>query len=86
MSKQVFQEAPKTSWKQGVREPMNPSQFYNQLNRDYLHWSKNLNIHFGYFRWPDFSSLFFSEKMLVEMNNQVMERLGTSDGATLLDA
>ena len=67
---------------------MSPSEFYDQVNDDYLYWSKNLNIHFGYFRWPNLTHLFSNEKMLEEMNRQVMAKLGVSKEikATVLDA
>ncbi|WP_431136294.1 SAM-dependent methyltransferase [Psychroserpens mesophilus] len=48
--------------------------FYNEATEDYKFWSKDYNMHFGYFRLFK-TNLFKRDSMLNEMNNQVMKRL-----------
>ncbi|WP_299890190.1 class I SAM-dependent methyltransferase [uncultured Lacinutrix sp.] len=48
--------------------------FYNVATEDYEFWSKDLNMHFGYYS-PFKNSLFKRNTMLNEMNNQVLKRL-----------
>ena len=48
--------------------------FYNKTTEDYAFWSKDLNMHFGYYI-PFKNSLFSRNTMLNEMNNQVLKRL-----------
>jgi cyclopropane fatty-acyl-phospholipid synthase-like methyltransferase len=48
--------------------------FYNEATEDYEFWSKDYNMHFGYFRMFK-TNMFKRDAMLNEMNNQVMKRL-----------
>lgn len=51
--------------------------FYDEATEDYSFWSKDLNMHFGYFKF--FSThLFKRDFMLNEMNNQIYNRLQLS--------
>jgi len=43
------------------------------IGADYRYWSHSYNIHFGYWRWG--VNPFDREAMLVEMNEQVLQRL-----------
>ena len=49
--------------------------FYNEATEDYEFWSKDFNMHFGYFI-PFKTNPFKRDSMLNEMNNQVVKRLG----------
>lgn len=51
--------------------------FYNEATEDYKFWSKDLNMHFGYYI-PFKNSPFKRDSMLNEMNNQVLKRLNIS--------
>lgn len=52
----------------------NITQFYNEATEDYSFWSKDFNMHFGYYI-PFKTSLFHRDSMLNEMNQQVCNRL-----------
>lgn len=53
-------------------------EFYNEATEDYRFWSKDFNMHFGY--WiPFLTNLFRRDTMLNEMNNQVLKRLDFND-------
>jgi cyclopropane fatty-acyl-phospholipid synthase-like methyltransferase len=54
--------------KEGVIE------FYNEATEDYLFWSKDYNMHFGYYE-PLRNNPFKRDSMLNEMNHQVYKRL-----------
>lgn len=47
--------------------------FYDEAGIDYEHWSKNFNMHFGYYRWG--SNPFNREQMLEQMNAEVAHHL-----------
>lgn len=47
--------------------------YYDVAGPDYEMWSKNFNMHFGYCR--KFTDILFLEKMLVNMNDEVLKRL-----------
>lgn len=49
--------------------------FYNEATQDYKFWSKDFNMHFGYFI-PFKTCVFTRDSMLNQMNHQVMKRLG----------
>lgn len=49
-------------------------EFYDEASMDYSHWSKDLNMHFGYFIWGK-TNPFRRDSMLNEMNKQVYNRL-----------
>lgn len=50
------------------------AQYYTIAGPDYETWSRNFNMHFGYYR--RFSDFFSLEKMLVNMNDEVLSHLG----------
>jgi ubiquinone/menaquinone biosynthesis C-methylase UbiE len=50
---------------------------------DYRAWSRNFNMHFGYFAWP--ANPFALEAMLEEMSRQVFRRLELASGMNVLD-
>jgi len=58
-------------------------EFYNEATEDYKFWSKDYNMHFGYFA-PFKSNLFKRDSMLNEMNRQVLIRLKLNDRKHLL--
>ncbi|MDO7137487.1 methyltransferase domain-containing protein [Algibacter lectus] len=59
--------------------------FYNEATEDYEFWSKDFNMHFGYFI-PFKTNPFKRDSMLNEMNNQVIKRLNlTNKKASLID-
>lgn len=47
--------------------------YYDVAGPDYESWSKNFNMHFGYAR--SFTDIFSLEKMLVNMNSEVIREL-----------
>lgn len=49
-------------------------QFYDEATEDYEFWSKDFNMHFGYYI-PFKTNIFKRDSMLNEMNNQVFNRL-----------
>ncbi len=53
--------------------------FYNEASEDYRHWSKDLNMHFGYFIFGKTNPL-RRDSMLNEMNEQVYQRLNLGPG------
>ncbi|QCX01117.1 methyltransferase domain-containing protein [Aggregatimonas sangjinii] len=57
--------------------------FYNEATEDYAFWSKDYNMHFGYFTLFK-SNLFKRDSMLNEMNRQVLKRLNFNDKKALL--
>ncbi|MBP2830980.1 methyltransferase domain-containing protein [Aquimarina sp. U1-2] len=59
------------------------SNFYNEATEDYEFWSKDLNMHFGYYI-PFKTSFFKRDSMLNEMNNQIFNRLQVSKKNSLL--
>ena len=50
------------------------TRFYNEATSDYSFWSKDLNMHFGYFSFGK-TNPFRRDSMLNEMNQQVYKRL-----------
>nr|WP_299000130.1 class I SAM-dependent methyltransferase [uncultured Allomuricauda sp.] len=57
--------------------------FYNEATEDYKFWSKDFNMHFGYY---DFfrTNPFKRDQMLNEMNKQVLNRLNLDNEKRLL--
>ena len=60
------------------KEPLQPGysnikDYYTIAGPDYAAWSKHLNMHFGYCK--KFTDIFFLEKMLYRMNDEVLKRL-----------
>lgn len=67
------------------KNQMDMVDFYNEATEDYGFWSKDYNMHFGYFI-PFKTSPFNRDAMLNEMNNQVLKRLKIANGIkTLVD-
>jgi ubiquinone/menaquinone biosynthesis C-methylase UbiE len=57
----------------GFTKYQNIAEYYNVAGPDYEAWSKNFNMHFGYCK--KFTDIFNLEKMLVRMNDEVIDRL-----------
>jgi len=59
--------------------------YYDVAGPDYEAWSKNFNMHFGYCQ--SFTDIFRLEKMLVNMNEEVLKQLhiGPGEKATIAD-
>ena len=57
--------------------------FYNEATEDYKFWSKDFNMHFGYYI-PFKTCVFTRDSMLNQMNHQVLKRLGLSTTRTNL--
>lgn len=55
--------------------------FYDEATTDYSFWSKDLNMHFGYFVFGR-TNLFRRDTMLNEMNSQIYNRLKLKKGNT----
>ncbi|WP_108866644.1 methyltransferase domain-containing protein [Aquimarina aquimarini] len=59
------------------------TQFYDEATEDYEFWSKDFNMHFGYYI-PFKTSIFQRDSMLNEMNQQVFDRLQVSKQNSLI--
>ncbi|MEO1261120.1 MAG: methyltransferase domain-containing protein [Bacteroidota bacterium] len=61
-------------------------EYYEEAGMDYRAWSKNFNMHFGYYKWGQ--NPFNLESMLVQMNEEVYQRMGIERVhlPTILDA
>ncbi len=57
---------------------------YNEATEDYEFWSKDFNMHFGYFI-PFKTNPFKRDSMLNEMNNQVFKRLKINKKQLIVD-
>ncbi|WP_405370637.1 SAM-dependent methyltransferase [Nonlabens sp. Asnod2-A12] len=58
---------------------------YDEATQDYEFWSKDFNMHFGYYSFNS-TSLLKRDTMLNEMNNQVLKRLHVLKGdKTMID-
>ncbi|PWH83435.1 SAM-dependent methyltransferase [Algibacter marinivivus] len=57
--------------------------FYNEATEDYEFWSNDFNMHFGYFI-PFRTNILKRDTMLNQMNNQVIKRLGITEGKKTL--
>tara|TARA_R100000935_G_scaffold18503_1_gene35821 strand:+ start:47039 stop:47923 length:885 start_codon:yes stop_codon:yes gene_type:complete len=55
--------------------------FYDEATSDYSFWSKDLNMHFGYFIFGR-THPFRRDSMLNEMNRQIYDRLQLPEGTT----
>lgn len=53
--------------------------FYNEATEDYEFWSKDFNMHFGYFS-PFKTNPFKRDSMLNQMNTEVLKRLNINEG------
>ena len=54
-------------------EPMGLEEYYEEAGPDYAAWSREFNMHFGYFRWG--MNPLRREPMLEQMNVEVRDRL-----------
>lgn len=54
----------------------NTAELYNEATEDYEFWSRDFNMHFGYYS-PLTTNPFRRDSMLNEMNRQIYQRLGT---------
>ncbi|WP_062062143.1 methyltransferase domain-containing protein [Aquimarina longa] len=66
-----------------VASKENITRFYDEATEDYEFWSKDLNMHFGYYT-PFKTSVFRRDSMLNEMNKQVYNRLQVSNQNSLI--
>ncbi|GAB5401285.1 MAG: hypothetical protein Aureis2KO_28700 [Aureisphaera sp.] len=57
--------------------------FYDEATEDYEFWSKDLNMHFGYFIWGK-TNPFKRDSMLNEMNSQIYNRLDLRGGQRIV--
>jgi len=58
-------------------------EFYEEATTDYSFWSKDLNMHFGFFRW-NLTNPLRRDSMLNEMNQQIYKRLRLSKGKKII--
>ncbi|WP_103863656.1 methyltransferase domain-containing protein [Aquimarina sp. I32.4] len=59
------------------------TQFYDEATEDYEFWSKDFNMHFGYYT-PFKTSIFQRDSMLNQMSQQVFDRLQVSKQNSLI--
>jgi SAM-dependent methyltransferase len=63
--------------------PVDLVTYYTEAGMDYRAWSRNFNMHFGFYRWG--MNPLALESMLEEMSRQVFRRLDLGDGMKVLD-
>lgn len=63
--------------------PVDLVTYYTEAGMDYRAWSRNFNMHFGFYRWG--MNPLALESMLEEMSWQVFRRLALRDGMKVLD-
>jgi MPBQ/MSBQ methyltransferase len=63
--------------------PVDLVTYYTEAGMDYRAWSRNFNMHFGFYRWG--MNPLALESMLEEMSWQVFRRLALRDGMNVLD-
>jgi len=63
--------------------PVDLVTYYTEAGMDYRAWSRNFNMHFGFYRWG--MNPLALESMLEEMSSQVFRRLALTDGMKVLD-
>jgi len=68
---------------QPAPRPVDLVTYYTEAGMDYRAWSRNFNMHFGFYRWG--MNPLALERMLEEMSRQVFGRLGLRDGMRVLD-
>ena len=66
-----------------VKPPVDIETYYTNVGMDYRAWSRNFNMHFGYYRWP--ANPMALEAMLEELSRQVFTRLDLAPGMRVLD-
>jgi len=64
-------------------QPVDLVTYYTEAGMDYRAWSRNFNMHFGFYRWG--LNPLALESMLEEMSRQVFRRLALRDGMKVLD-
>jgi ubiquinone/menaquinone biosynthesis C-methylase UbiE len=69
--------------KQAAPAPVDLVTYYTEAGMDYRAWSRNFNMHFGFYRWG--MNPLALESMLEEMSQQVFRRLALSEGMKVLD-
>lgn len=67
----------------GAPVPVDLVTYYTEAGMDYRAWSRNFNMHFGFYRWG--MNPLALESMLEEMSRQVFRRLSLRDGMKVLD-
>jgi MPBQ/MSBQ methyltransferase len=65
------------------RLPVDLETYYTEAGMDYRAWSRNFNMHFGFYRWG--MNPLRLERMLEEMSRQVFRRLDLVTGMKVLD-
>jgi MPBQ/MSBQ methyltransferase len=60
------------------------AELYNEATEDYEFWSRDFNMHFGYYS-PMRTNPFIRDSMLNEMNRQIFIRLDTDNKKTFAD-
>ena len=63
--------------------PVDLVTYYTEAGMDYRAWSRNFNMHFGFYRWG--MNPLALESMLEEMSQQVFRRLALQDAMKVLD-
>lgn len=63
--------------------PVDLVTYYTEAGMDYRAWSRNFNMHFGFYHWG--MNPLALESMLEEMSQQVFHRLDLSEGMKVLD-
>ncbi len=63
--------------------PVDLVTYYTEAGMDYRAWSRNFNMHFGFYRWG--LNPLALESLLEEMSRQVFHRLDLGDGMKVLD-
>ena len=63
--------------------PVDLVTYYTEAGMDYRAWSRNFNMHFGFYRWG--MNPLGLEGMLEEMSRQVFRRLALGEGMKVLD-
>jgi SAM-dependent methyltransferase len=63
--------------------PVDLVTYYTEAGMDYRAWSRNFNMHFGFYRWG--RNPLALESMLEEMSRQVFRRLALKEGMKVLD-
>nr|WP_297911568.1 methyltransferase domain-containing protein [uncultured Allomuricauda sp.] len=66
-----------------TKESVEIINFYNEATEDYEFWSKDFNMHFGYFNLFR-TNPFKRDEMLNEMNKQVVNRLDLAEKPAIL--
>src|SRR4029453_18288478 len=66
-----------------VNPPVDVETYYTNVGMEYRAWSRNFNIHFGYYRGP--ANPLALKAMLEELSRQVFTRLDLAAGMKVLD-